>query len=100
MDIKRLKKLSGITESVDLEEQVGNEGLLRSALQCLMRAQEGDTSGCEEVIEAIKFELGETDDEDYYDDEEEGDDMENDYFDDLDAGDTEMDRRSDLRRGW
>jgi hypothetical protein len=112
MDIKRLKKLSGITESVDLEEQVGNEGLLRSALRCLMRAQDGDTSGCEEVIEAIKYELGETEDEDYYDDGEEGDDVaftgrdsmsymnDNDYFDDLDAGDTEMDRRSDLRRGW
>lgn len=98
MDIKRLKQLSGLTESVNLDEQVGNEGLLRSALRCLMRCQDGDTSGCDEVIEAIKFELGETEDEDYYDDE--GDDMENDYFDDLDAGDTEMDRRSDLRRGW
>jgi len=32
MDINRLKKLSGLTESVDLEEQVGNEGLLRAAL--------------------------------------------------------------------
>lgn len=98
MDINRLRKLSGLTESVDLEEQVGNEGLLRSALRCLMRAQDGDTSGCQEVIDAIQFELGETEDKDYYDDE--GDDMENDYFDDLDAGDTEMDRRSDLRRGW
>lgn len=96
MDIKRLRKLSGLTESVDLEEQVGNEGLLRAALQCLQACQSGDTSGCEEVIQSIKFELG---DEDYDDDYE--DDMDHDdYFDQLDAGDTEMDRRSDLRRGW
>lgn len=30
----------------------------------------------------------------------EDDDIEDDYFDLLDAGETEMDRRSDLRRGW
>ena len=64
MNINRLKKLSGLTESVDLEEQVGNEGLLRAALQCLQACKEGDTSSCDEVISAIEFEL---DGPEYYD---------------------------------
>lgn len=110
MDIKRLKKLSGLTESVSVTENVGNEGLLRAAKEALEAAlYNGDISKAEKVLQSINFELGEDDedtfyqDKDHYDrygDDDEPEDEINDYFDDLDAGDTEMDRRSDQRRGW
>jgi len=110
MDINRLQQLAGIlNESVEIEEDVRqvtnalhtmmDEGILDPrtvADACLKYMSKDDVR---DMAHANELPTGE---DDLYgdEDEDEDDDLDPDYFDDLDAGDTEMDRRSDLRRGW
>lgn len=105
MDIDRLRQLAGmLNESVEIEEGVRDatnriydamdEGILDPravAEACLKYMSEDEVADMAHSNEFFPY-----DDED----EDEDDDLDPDYFDDLDAGDTEMDRRSDLRRGW
>lgn len=112
MDIKRLRTLAGfssLTESHQMEEDV------REHTNELLRMMDDGEIEPKAVAEmALRFmsdddvaqmmdneEIGDRFRDDWeYEEEDDGDDLENDYFDDLDAGDTEMDRRSDQRRGW
>jgi len=128
MDINRLRKLAGmLNESVEIEEGVRNatnriydamdEGILdprtvaEAALKYMSEDEVADMAHANEFFPYDEEDEDEDEDEDdfytdknwrerYGDDDDEDDDVDPDYFDDLDAGDTEMDRRSDLRRGW
>lgn len=116
MDIRRLRQLAGtLTESYELEEDYADnqkiDKILMSTANDLEKAADqleqiasymsGQDDEVYEMVKQIRqislmvqdMDSGEGEDD-------EDDDMDPDYFDDLDAGDTEMDRRSDLRRGW
>ncbi len=104
MDINRLRKLAGmINESAQFDEdtrkmtnelhRMMDEGEIDPrtvADAALIYMSEDEVADMMHSNEMMPY--------DSYDDEDEDEDP--DYFDDLDAGDTEMDRRSDLRRGW
>lgn len=104
MDMNRLRQLAGLGEQEQINEvrditnrviEAMDEGILDPRVvadACLGAMSEDEVAEMAHANELFSY------DED--DDDDEGDDMGNDYFDDLDAGDTEMDRRSDLRRGW
>src|SRR6056297_1887172 len=124
MDINRLRKLAGmLNESVEIEEGVRNatnriydamdEGILdpRTVAEAALKyMSEDEVADMAHANEFFPYDEEDEDEDDVYtdknwrerygDDDDEDDDVDPDYFDDLDAGDTEMDRRSDLRRGW
>lgn len=106
MDIKRLRELAGAPAQVnEVDTRQHTNELLRMmddgeidpkavaemALRFMSDDDVAQMMDNEEISDRFR---------DDYDDEDEDDDLDPDYFDDLDAGDTEMDRRSDLRRGW